>query len=175
MAVTAQNNEVLNCSRWACPVIECTTTYREIPMKYLAIPLLLLTTGCASIVNGTSQTLSVETRLKGASVAGASCKMVNDNGTWFVTTPGSVTVHRSGADLSVTCSKEGVDPGIGSIKSSTKGMAFGNILFGGPIGAGVDIANGSAFDYPPLIQIEMGETTVIAPPTPQAAIKPAAQ
>lgn len=145
-------------------------------MKYLVIPaLLLLTTGCASIINGTSQPLSVETRMKGASVAGANCKMVNDKGVWFVTTPGSVTVHRSGTDMSVTCSKEGIAPGLGSIKSSTKGMAFGNILFGGPIGAGVDIANGSAFDYPPLIQIEMGESTVITPPTPQAAITPATQ
>jgi len=145
-----------------------------ISMKHIAIPaLLMLTTGCASIINGTSQPISVETRMKGASVAGANCKMVNDKGTWFVTTPGTVTVHRSGTDMSVTCSKEGVAPGISSIKSSVKGMAFGNILFGGPIGAGVDIANGSAFDYPPLIQIEMGETTVTTPPTPQAAITPA--
>lgn len=145
-------------------------------MKKLAIPALLLltTTGCASIVNGTNQPLSVETRMKGASLAGANCKLVNDKGTWFVTTPGSVTVHRSFADLSVQCDKEGIQPGITSIKSSTKGMAFGNILFGGVIGAGVDIANGSAYDYPPLIQIEMAETTVIpAPaPAPQAAATP---
>jgi len=144
-------------------------------MKRLAIPALLLltTSGCASIVNGTNQPLSVETRMKGASLAGANCKLVNDKGTWFVTTPGSVTVHRSFADLSVQCDKEGVQPGISSIKSSTKGMAFGNILFGGVIGAGVDMANGSAYDYPPLIQVEMAETTIIAPPAPQAAATPA--
>lgn len=144
-------------------------------MKRLAIPALLLltTSGCASIVNGTNQPLSVETRMKGASLAGANCRLMNDKGTWFVTTPGSVTVHRSFADLSVQCDKEGVQPGITSIKSSTKGMAFGNLLFGGVIGAGVDIANGSAYDYPALIQIEMAETTIIAPPAPQAAATPA--
>jgi len=144
-------------------------------MKRLAIPALLLltTSGCASIVNGTNQPLSIETRMKGASLAGANCKLVNDKGTWFVTTPGSVTVHRSFADLSVQCDKDGVQPGISSIKSSTKGMAFGNILFGGVIGAGVDMANGSAYDYPALIQIEMAETTIIAPPAPQAAAAPA--
>lgn len=140
----------------------------------LVLPVLAisLTTGCASIVNGTNQPLSVETRLKGQPVAGANCKLVNDKGTWFVTSPGSITVHRSKEDMSVKCEKDGIQPGIGAIQSSTKGMAFGNILFGGPIGAGVDIASGAAFDYPSLIQIEMGETITFAVPTPQAAATP---
>lgn len=133
------------------------------------LTILSFTTGCASIVNGTNQPLSVESRAKGKMVSGANCRLNNDKGTWYVTTPGSVTVHRSGEDLSVKCEKEGSDPGIAAVKSSTKGMAFGNILFGGPIGAGVDIANGSAFDYPSLIQVEMGENVLIAPPLPQAA------
>ena len=102
-------------------------------------------------------------------VSGASCRLNNDKGTWFVTTPGSIVIHRSGEDLSIKCDKDGYDPGIAAVKSSTKGMAFGNILFGGPIGAGIDIANGSAFDYPSLIQVEMGENILIAPPPPQAA------
>lgn len=91
-------------------------------MKRLAIPALLLltTSGCASIVNGTNQPLSVETRMKGASVAGANCKLLNDKGAWFVTTPGSVTVHRSYEDLKVQCEKDGIQPGISSVKSSTK-------------------------------------------------------
>lgn len=143
-------------------------------MKNLVIPALLLltTSGCASIVNGTNQPLSVETRMKGTSLAGANCRLVNDKGTWFVTTPGSVTVHRSYADLNVQCDKDGIQPGISAIKSSTKGMAYGNILFGGVIGAGVDMANGAAYDYPALLQIEMAETTIIAPPAPQAAATP---
>ena len=135
----------------------------------VSILAMTLITGCASIINGTNQPLSVETRLNGTSIAGANCKLANDKGTWFVTSPGSITVHRSGEDLSVKCEKDTIQPGISSVKSSTKGMAFGNILFGGPIGAGIDIANGSAFDYPSLIQIEMGENTVITIPTPQAA------
>lgn len=139
----------------------------------VGLTVMATTTGCASIVNGTNQPLSVETRAKGAAVAGASCQLTNDKGTWYVTTPGSVTIHRSGEDLSVKCEKDGAQPGIAAVKSSTKGMAFGNILFGGPIGAGVDIANGSAFDYPGLIQVEMGQTTTIAPPPPPQAAAPA--
>lgn len=126
-----------------------------------------LTTGCASIVNGQNQSISVETRQNAASVAGANCKLSNNKGTWYVTSPGSTVVRRSYEDLSVRCEKEGLDPGIVSVKSATKAMAFGNVIFGGVIGAGVDMANGSAYDYPQLITVEMGKTSLIGLP-PQA-------
>lgn len=123
-----------------------------------------LATGCASIVSGSNQSVSVETRKKGVQVANASCKLSNDKGTWFVTTPGSVTVNRSYDDMHVRCEKEQMDPGLVTAKSTTKGMAFGNILFGGFIGAGVDMSTGAAYDYPSIFTVEMGETVVIAPP-----------
>lgn len=115
------------------------------------------TTGCASIVSGVNQPLSVETRHQGASLAGASCKLSSNKGTWFVTTPGSIVVHRGYQDLLVECTKDGTPDGVASIASSTKAMAFGNILFGGLIGVGVDAGTGAAYDYPELISIEMGE------------------
>ena len=100
---------------------------------------------------------------KGEVHSGAKCTLINDKGTWYVTTPGSVTVRRSFNDLSVNCAADAVDPGIAIVKSSTKGMAFGNILFGGVIGVGVDAATGAAYDYPEIILVEMGQTAVQAP------------
>lgn len=125
----------------------------------------MLATGCASIVNGQNQSVSVEARTDNGPVVGASCKLSNNKGTWFVTTPGSTTINRSYEDLAVRCDKENHDPGLASVKSSTKGMAFGNILFGGIIGAGVDMSTGAAYDYPGLITVLMGKTTVVAPPS----------
>ncbi len=119
--------------------------------------------GCASIVNGQNQSISIETKTDSGTISGASCKLSNNKGTWFVTSPGSTTVHRSAEDLAIRCEKEPIEAGIASIKSSTKGMAFGNILFGGIIGAGVDISTGAAYDYPTLITIMMGKTSN-APP-----------
>ena len=116
------------------------------------------TTGCASIVSGTNQVMSVETLSKTGKVEGASCKLQNDKGVYYVTTPGTVNVHRAYGDLSVTCEKAGMPTGLATIKSSTKGMMAGNILFGGIIGAGVDAASGAAYDYPVLLQIMMGDT-----------------
>jgi hypothetical protein len=136
-------------------------------MRYVLLPLvaaLSCLTGCASIVNGQNQSVSVETRSNGAVLVGANCTLTNDKGTWFVSTPGSATVNRSFEDLSVKCLKDPLDPGLVTVKSATKAMAFGNILFGGVIGAGVDVATGAAYDYPNLISVEMGKTLQLPPP-----------
>lgn len=128
----------------------------------LAISVVTLGSGCASIVTGHTQSVSVETRAKqGQAIPGASCKLTNNKGTWFVTTPGSVSVSRSYDDMIVNCEKEGLDAGVASVKSSTKGMAFGNIVFGGIIGAGIDVASGAAYDYPTLFTVLMGESIAI--------------
>jgi hypothetical protein len=133
----------------------------------------LLLCGCASIVSGQNQSLSVTAKNGGADVAGARCTLANDKGTWYATTPGSVTVRRSFNDLSVNCALDGADPGALLVKSSTKGMAFGNILFGGLIGASVDVSTGAAYDYPEIVVVEMGKTATLAPKAPEPPVKAA--
>ena len=114
--------------------------------------LLIMLTGCASIVSGTQQSISIET----PPTKDATCSLVNDKGKWFIShTPGSVTVHRSYQDLMIDCEKQGYKNAHTRIKSLTKPMAFGNAIFGGLIGAGVDVATGSAYDYPTTIQVPM--------------------
>jgi hypothetical protein len=112
--------------------------------------------GCASIVSGQNQSISVVSKNQGTELAGARCSLANDKGTWYSTTPGSVTVRRSYNDLVVDCSADGVDRGTVGVKSSTKAMAFGNILFGGVIGVGVDTVSGAAYDYPNVVTVQMG-------------------
>ncbi len=125
----------------------------------------MLGSGCASIVSGTNQSLTIETRSKeGQPVVSANCKLSNNKGTWYVTSPGSVVVNRSYENLLVNCEKQDQAPGLASVKSSTKAMAFGNIIFGGVIGAGIDVASGAAYDYPTMITVLMGgNVTVDAP------------
>eukprot|EP01037_Dinobryon_pediforme_P025306 gene25306-27402_t len=129
-------------------------------------------TGCASIVNGTGQNLTIEAKKDGASVAGATCKLINDKGTYYVTAPGTVTVHKSYSDLQVACEKTDTLPGTASVKSTTEGMAFGNILVGGLIGAAIDTSSGAAYDYPTLITILMGRHVDLPEPVaPQVTNK----
>ena len=130
----------------------------------------LLGSGCASIVSGHNQSVSVETRSKqGAAVMSANCKLSNNKGAWFVTSPGSVSIRRSYEDLLINCEKENQESGVASVKSSTKAMAFGNIIFGGVIGAGVDVATGAAYDYPTMITVLMGDRITIEPPATDKA------
>lgn len=107
--------------------------------------------GCASIVSGTNQSVTVDT----PGCAAALCKLTNDKGAWAVTTPGSVVVHRAYGPLSIVCAKEGYPSAATTVASATKGMAFGNLLFGGVIGAGVDMGTGAAYDYPTAIMVPM--------------------
>lgn len=122
---------------------------------------LLLSGGCASITTGTTQPLTVTAKKEGADVTGAACTLVNGKGTWYVTTPGTVTVTRSFSDMAVTCKKDGMEDGLMTVKSSTKAMAFGNALIGGVIGVGVDVATGAAYDYPSSFELEMGKNVTI--------------
>ncbi|MES2205579.1 MAG: hypothetical protein V4525_02140 [Pseudomonadota bacterium] len=121
----------------------------------LALSLLTQVVGCASIVSGQNQSISIQTRTNKELVEGANCKLSNNKGAWFVKTPGSVTVRRSYQNLSISCEKENYETGTTFAKSSTKGMAFGNLLFGGIVGAGVDMSTGAAYDYPNLISVNL--------------------
>lgn len=131
-------------------------------MRYFLLALgasvMMLATGCATISgSGTSQPISVQTYASdGQDVDGVKCDMTNDEGTWFVVTPGSTTVRRSNKDLQVICKKPGIDLGTANVVSRTKGNMFGNILLGGGIGAIIDHNNGAAYEYPTLIKVFMG-------------------
>lgn len=118
--------------------------------QLIAIASLIGLSACASIADGKSQTLSVT-----SDPSEAKCSLTNDKGVWYVPeTPGSVTVNRSVQDIRVEC-KKAAESGAASVASTTKGMAFGNILFGGIVGVAIDRSNGSGFDYPPQIHVPM--------------------
>jgi predicted lipid-binding transport protein (Tim44 family) len=127
--------------------------------------MIMLSTGCSSITGTTGQSVSLQTRDKaGAEVPGAACELTNNKGKWFVTTPGSVQIRRSNDDMLVQCTKTGHETGQASVVSDTKGSMFGNIIFGGGIGAVVDHNTGAAYEYPTLIQVVMGLVTKVETP-----------
>ena len=128
-------------------------------MMVLAISLV---TGCATITSEEYQTITLTANTKdGKSVADAQCTMKNDKGSWKASAPGNTKVHRSAEDLVVECKKEGYDAGfLRAISRAANGM-WGNIVFGGGIGAIIDHNKGTGYDYPNAIPVVMGETTVV--------------
>lgn len=108
--------------------------------------------GCASIVEGTDQSLTVQT-----SPSGASCELKRDGQVIGVVnpTPGTVTVGKSKDDISVICKKDGYQDAIGAFSSDFQGMTFGNIVFGGLIGVAVDASSGAMHEYPASVTVAM--------------------
>jgi hypothetical protein len=122
-----------------------------------------LVSGCSTLTGeGTSQNLSVTTySIDNKDLIGASCELKNDEGSWTAVTPATVMVRRSNKDLMVKCTKSGFADARANVVSKTKANMWGNIIFGGGIGAIVDHNNGSAYQYPPVLKMTMGQDTTI--------------
>ncbi len=120
--------------------------------------------GCATIIDGTTQPVSVNTTPQD----GAKCTLTNSQGTWYVTSPGSTTVHKTKNDLMVTCAKDGFAGGQVLAKSHFGGATAGNVIAGGVIGIGIDAASGANFYYNSPITVDLGAHT-----SPVAAASPA--
>src|SRR6476646_8876548 len=92
--------------------------------------------GCASIVEGTTQSIAITS----PPTDGAKCVMTSSEGTYYVTTPGNATVHKTKNDLDVVCKKDGYKDAHTTIPSHFNGATAGNIIAGGVIGIGIDAA-----------------------------------
>lgn len=140
----------------------------------------ILSTGCASITTGTSQSIKLETyTAQGTEIAGAVCNMHNDHGAFQVTTPGTVLVHKSGSDMSVSCAAPNQPIAKGVVTSRANAALAGNILFGGGIGAMIDHSTGSAYNYPSWVRLVTGKelafdkgTELAVGPSPGVEILP---
>ena len=106
--------------------------------------------GCATMMEGTGQSVSVAT-----TPAGATCEM-DRAGTKLGTvnpTPGSLRIDKSKNDLDVICSKAGYQQARMTTSPKFVGTTFGNIIFGGLIGVAVDAATGANYEYPSEIKV----------------------
>jgi hypothetical protein len=121
---------------------------------------LLLLPGCATIFEGTSQSVAISTDPPGADCtidrAGSRIGQVNP-------TPGSIHIDKSKNDLSVSCKHAGYQ--IATVAQSPKFQAttFGNILIGGIVGVIVDAASGANFEYPTDVRINLAPDPTAVP------------
>lgn len=118
------------------------------------LPITLLS-ACATIVNGSSQTVTVSTTPPGAT---CTVDRVGARIGAVAQTPGSVRLDKSKNDLSVTCSKPGFQTATVSKAPSFGGATFANILLGvvgGPVAVMVDAASGANYEYPGDIRLDL--------------------
>lgn len=146
----------------------------ETMFRILVLSLAALLGGCASITGTQDQSISVQATQGSTIISGASCTLSNDVGKWYVKTPGSVSVKKSTADMTVECAKYDAS-GSEKLVSKANVNVWGNVLIGGMIGYVVDRNSGAGFDYPEAVTVRLNLGTNIPGPlsAPGASSLPA--
>ena len=122
------------------------TISKKFPAYLFGVVGCISLTGCASIIDEETQIVNVDTPC----CPGAECILENDNGKFIVkSTPETVTIHKSSEDLMVPCSKDGHSHAE-TFESSANAAMWGNLIFGGIIGAVIDRQD-AGFDYEAII------------------------
>ena len=145
----------------------------SVKMKYIQSLIVLLIpvifNSCATITKDDSQPVSFSSEPQGADVSLNSISVG--------TTPTTVMVKRKMGKTMVTYSKEGYRTQTFPLDKSVAGMTFGNIIFGGLIGVGVDVATGKATNYQDSVHVKLipeGDTSSTPSPTSTNTGKPTA-
>lgn len=127
----------------------------------ILLTLISVSTGCATILSGRSQTITLN-----SNPPGARCELVREGriiGT-VEKTPGAVTLDKTKHDIDVLCKKDGYVDAKEFANSGLEGSVFGNILLGGGIGWAIDSAAGTDNHYPDVVTVNL--VPVELPPSP---------
>ena len=122
------------------------------PLVAVVLAVTALLSGCASLLEEDTQEVNVRFMCAEKHLV-ATCDLKNDKGRWRLSTPGKATVINDTSQLEISCKA----PFIPSFKVSVMPMPsmgmLGNLLFGGVVGAAVDVYNNSGMKYPEIIDI----------------------
>lgn len=135
------------------PVKPSTPYSRWQPRPLTLAGLCAVMAGCASILTGADQAVTVQVMCKGRPVA-ADCQVSNSKGRWNFQAPQTRMILRDSAPLRVACyssvtGEYGVYqyPGVNP-------ASVGNAVVGGLVGTAVDASNTKLWAYPSVITIE---------------------
>jgi len=122
--------------------------------KILAIAAMLQLCACASIMEGSTQEVLINTN-----PAGANCSLSREGQVFAHVnpTPGAVTLKKTKHDMTIVCKKEGYEDATYLNNSGSEGATWGNIVLGGGIGWAVDSANGSDNHYETPVNITLNK------------------
>lgn len=120
--------------------------------------------GCSTVIDGTHQTIRVN-----SDPAGARCVLTRDAKIIAeLTTPGRVQVDKDKRDIQAACMADGYEDKLVTLRSGIAPATFANIV--GTLGVGwtVDSLTGADNSYPEVV------TVVLRKPKPMPAALPAA-
>ncbi len=111
---------------------------------------LVALSACASIVEGTEQSVTIMTE-----PSGAACKLERQGVVVSLVnpTPGTARIGKSKENVTVLCDKDGHESAAAPLASEFQAMTFGNLIFGGIIGVAVDAGTGAMNKYPDSVSL----------------------
>jgi hypothetical protein len=139
-------------------------------LRAAAVLLCVTAAGCAQVVTGTVQRISVSSTPE----LGAKCLVRSERGTWDVpSTPGIVVVARASTELAIDCSHPDGTVGKTIVNAEGNPAILGNALAGGVVGLISDTVSGAAYQYPSEITVTLVRPASAAlgamPPRPAAS------
>ena len=114
----------------------------------------LLLGGCASIFNGSHQTLTVRTDCKRV-VLNSSCSASVGGATFNFETPAHLTLPRTTEPILVSCQGGLLAGASTDVQPGLSAGFLGNVVAGGAVGAVIDLNTRRAFAYPSVTNIVM--------------------
>jgi hypothetical protein len=122
----------------------------------------LLGAGCASIVNGTTQVVTIDSNVRGAEVA--------VDGAVVGRTPYTGPIKR-GSSTTVRVTNPGYQPKTITLSTEVEPIFWGNIILGGFFGSTTDAGTGAMYKYAPATyELALSAAAPpLAPPTAPAA------
>lgn len=101
---------------------------------------LFILSGCATIVSGSDQSVTIQSSPDGADIL--------MNGVTMGKTPITMSIQRDSYTM-LTIEKEGYKSETQLMNTELNSMFWGNILFGGLLGSTTDAASGASREYAP--------------------------
>ncbi len=126
--------------------------------KFLLITSALLISSCASIIEGSTQTLTVAT----SPSVPSNCSVKGEDYNTSFNAPGTVNVPKSVKPIEITCvPQNGSASGTAKVLSDVGAWGYGGAALTLGVGAIVDASTGAANKYPDNIIITLGQNTVL--------------
>jgi hypothetical protein len=157
---------------WAATTIARRLAAARVPRQFIlacaGLTLLGAAGGCASITNGTSQSINVN-----SDPGEADCTLTRDGRELAtVKTPAPVKVKRESRTIHVLCKKEGFRDGETSMDARFETATLGNLILGGVVGLAVDAASGAYQRYDGFVMVHLtplSPTAAATQPAPAPA------
>ena len=124
----------------------------RLPRLALVVGIFSLLSGCATLLDEETQEVNVRFMCAEKHLV-ATCDLKNDKGRWRLSTPGKATVVNDASQLEISCKAPFIPSFTVSVMPMPSMGMLGNLLFGGFVGAAVDVYNKTGLKYPENIDI----------------------